>query len=107
MSDWRFNITRTALNVDWGLYIGIRRGARFDQVDRFAFKTLEEGDAYEYPTLGAQEAEDFLRAALNCAWDAGLRPDGYLDVRESMKATDAHLHEMRAIAFHKLGADKP
>lgn len=62
------------------------------------------------PTFSSEETregEAFLRAALNAAWDAGLRPDGYLDTRESMKATNAHLQDMRVLAFHKIGAQKP
>jgi len=51
--------------------------------------------------------QDFLRAALNAAWELGMRPDGFDDTRESMKATAAHLEDMRAIAFHKVGAPVP
>jgi len=60
-----------------------------------------------FSSLTTDGGEGFLRAVLNCAWDMGLRPDGYLDTRESMRATNAHLQDMRAIAFHKIGADKP
>lgn len=59
------------------------------------------------PTIDAGYGEAFLRAALNCAWEMGMRPDGYEDTRESMKATNAHLQDMRAIAFQKVGAEKP
>ncbi|RUV65834.1 hypothetical protein EOA64_00380 [Mesorhizobium sp. M1A.F.Ca.IN.022.02.1.1] len=72
--------------------------------------TIRDRSAPVIPTFSAdetQEGEAFLRAVLNAAWDAGLRPDGYLDTRESMGATNAHLQDMRAIAFHKIGAIKP
>lgn len=59
------------------------------------------------PSVSAEHGEAFLRAVLNAAWDAGLRPDGFNDTRESMKATNAHLQDMRALAFHKIGAEKP
>lgn len=59
------------------------------------------------PTLSGEDGEMFLRACLNAAWEAGMRPDGYHDVRENMKATDKHLQDMRAIAFGKLGVEKP
>lgn len=60
------------------------------------------------PTFQAgPDGEAFLRAALNCAWEQGLRPDGFEDTRESMRATNAHLEDMRALAFHKIGAPKP
>ncbi len=50
---------------------------------------------------------DLLQAMLDAAWDHGMRPSGYSDVAEAMKASDAHLQDMRAIAFHKIGAPKP
>lgn len=49
----------------------------------------------------------FMRAALNAAWEMGLRPDGFDDTRESMKATNRHLEDMRSIAFGKLSIEKP
>ncbi len=49
----------------------------------------------------------FLRAALNCAWDMGLRPDGFNDTREAIAASSRHLDDMRAITFAKLGIEKP
>jgi hypothetical protein len=58
-------------------------------------------------TISARLGEEFLRSALNCAWELGLRPDGFNDTRESMAATKAHLADMRALAFGKLGIEKP
>jgi hypothetical protein len=49
-----------------------------------------------------QVDDGFLRAFLDCAWELGLRPTGYSNVHEAMKATDKHLQDMRAIAFGKL-----
>lgn len=62
------------------------------------------------PTIGADgivSGRAFLRAALNAAWAAGMRPDGFEDTRESMKATNRHLEDMRAITFGKLGIERP
>jgi hypothetical protein len=58
-------------------------------------------------TIGQEIGDEFLRACMNAAWEIGMRPDGYHDVRENMKATDAHLQDMRALAFGKLGVEKP
>jgi hypothetical protein len=60
------------------------------------------------PTLvdSRTEIEDgatgFLRAALNAAWELGMRPDGFNDTTEAMKATRQHLDDMRTIAFNRL-----
>jgi hypothetical protein len=73
----------------------------------FNFAAYTPGEKV-YPTLEAgPESKEFLRAALSAAWNAGFRPEGFNDTRESMKATNAHLQDMRAIAFHKIGAAKP
>ena len=44
-----------------------------------------------------------LQSVINAMWDAGFRPDGYGDIKESLKAKDDHLRDMRRIVFHKLG----
>lgn len=83
--------------------------------DRIARITLEPFDpsAELVPTIVDDRVfmDDggvpFLRAALNAAWEMGLRPDGFDDTRESMKATNRHLEDMRSIAFGKLGVEKP
>lgn len=56
---------------------------------------------------GVGKQADFLQAMLDGAWEAGLRPTGYSNVSEAMRASDKHLQDMRAIAFHKLGVPKP
>lgn len=54
-----------------------------------------------------RDQDRFIRAIFNACWDAGMRPDGFDDTRESMKATNAHLQDMRAIAFGKLQIPSP
>lgn len=49
----------------------------------------------------------FLQAFIDCAWENGLRPTGYQNIHEAMKATDAHLQDMRAVAFGKLNIEPP
>ncbi len=61
------------------------------------WRVLTDGEFYE-PTF-LRNGQDFLQACLDAAWDAGLRPAGYLDTRESLKHIDAHLQDMRKLAF--------
>jgi hypothetical protein len=49
----------------------------------------------------------FLQAIVDGAWEAGFRPSGYGDVKESLSAKDAHLQDMRALAFHATGVTPP
>lgn len=52
------------------------------------------------PTIDGPMATDFLQAALDAAWAAGLRPKNYRDERpEQVKAMDNHLQDMRALVF--------
>lgn len=60
----------------------------------------------EWEPTFTEDGQEFLQAALDAAWDAGLRPAGYLDTRESMKATQAHLEDMRKLTFDLLETAK-
>jgi hypothetical protein len=89
------------------------------EIVRFSLEPWPAG-AVPHPTIGGMHEtlrqtrewqqdgnSTFLRAALNAAWGMGMRPDGFEDTRESMKATNKHLEDMRAITFGKLGVTKP
>lgn len=105
MAKWTI---KAAYEVAWDAHaVYMQRGD--DEVTGFTLVPRDKGQMMSraIPSDGDDDGMSFLRAALNCAWDMGLRPDGYLDTRESMKATTAHLQDMRAIAFHKVGAQKP
>jgi hypothetical protein len=86
-----------------GYLVHIRYGER-GHVEPFVITNIDQPNIRPSETIAAgPDGLDFLRAVLNCAWELGLRPDGFEDSRESMKATSAHLSDMRTIAFHKLG----
>lgn len=107
---WRFRADRT--DYGNGLALFITRGDydRDDAIDVVTGVTIERmGGGFMTPPspIAERDAEAFLRAALNCAWELGLRPDGLDDTREQIAATRKHLEDMRAIAFHKVGATKP
>lgn len=54
-------------------------------------------------SFGDRDAEAFLQAAMDCAWEAGLRPAGYKaeadGLRGQLSATQDHLHDMRALVY--------
>jgi hypothetical protein len=96
----------TRENWQWGgVDVLIRQGDKV--MLPFVLEDHQPCQPVEAVTIGAQYGEEFLRACLNAAWDLGMRPDGFHDARESMKATNAHLQDMRALAFGKLGVEKP
>lgn len=47
------------------------------------------------------------QSLMNKLWEYGYRPTGVGELSETMTATRKHLEDMRALAFHKVGAPKP
>lgn len=73
---------------------------------------LEEGMMGDYreplrhKDIGAPVRE-IAQAILDAAWDAGLRPNGFSDVKNETVAIRAHLNDMRCITFAKLNIKEP
>jgi hypothetical protein len=57
----------------------------------------------DVPILHGPEATAFLQAAMDAAYEAGLRPSGAQDERH----IQAHLKDMREISRHLLKMDHP
>lgn len=51
---------------------------------------------------GVGSVKAFLQAALDAAWEQGLRPTGHQDHTNEIAAVRDHLNDMRAIAAAKL-----
>lgn len=74
----------------------------------FAFQRVEAGViGPSVPFMDGDMAEEFLQAVLDAAWAHGLRPTGISGERGEIKRLEEHLGDMRAIAFHKVGAQRP
>lgn len=62
------------------------------------------------PTVAATGGDpgvQFLQAALDHAWEIGLRPRGFLDVPNQVAAMRNHLNDMRALVFKGVGSEVP
>jgi hypothetical protein len=98
---------------DFGTQLDIvvyRDAAHEDDVEVGALVfTKEPNGLLKEPTFSGDRRDTLalLQALLEEAWKLGLRPIGYSEIKEQMKATDAHLQDMRSIVFHKMGAPKP
>ena len=53
--------------------------------------------ADEYP-IPPDQVENFLQAAMDEAWEIGLRPTGHEDYTNELKAVRYHLEDMRLLA---------
>lgn len=73
-----------------------------DVVTGFQTETLEEGFIYT-EDVGLSFANGLIQKIVDEAWEAGVRPTGYSDVKNETAAIHSHLQDMRAITFHKLG----
>lgn len=66
--------------------------------------THDEGTVIE-PTVEIKDATAQL--LMDDLWRAGLRPSEGTGSAGSLRATEKHLEDMRALAFDKLKVDKP
>lgn len=54
------------------------------------------------PTISGLSGNEFLQAALEAAWTAGLRPKNWrLETTEQVAAMENHLQDMRKLVFEK------
>lgn len=70
-----------------------------DVITNITFERVGPENRARGVSMPIADGEEFLRAALNAAWEYGLRPDGFMDTREAMVATKAHLADMRTLAL--------
>lgn len=60
---------------------------------------LEE--SWEDQADGVGDVTGFLQAALDAAWEIGMRPTAYADHTNELKAVRYHLEDMRTLAMPK------
>lgn len=70
--------------------------------NEFLWTEYQEGDRFD-DGAGIGNADELIQSIVNRAWEAGFRPAGFTDVKNETTAIRAHLDDMKAIAFHKLG----
>lgn len=76
-----------------------------EQLGKLEFVPLAESvflDPYKDATVSVGASVDgtvFLQTILDHAWSVGMRPVGFLDVKNEMSAVKSHLHDMRALVF--------
>lgn len=78
-------------------------GRTLGVVQELTFKNIQEGMILTHGNglLGDssfEQTDDFLRAIMDVAWDAGLRPTGFEDHTNELKATRYHLEDMRLLS---------
>lgn len=109
---WRLHVEDVAWRGERKLYIVHReftadRGLRTGLVMPLAVTELVDGVSLDMPTMSEtrNERDDnvgdvtgFLQAAMDAAWELGLRPRGFADYSNEINAVRYHLEDMRALA---------
>lgn len=105
---WRVHVRPVPWMDDFELWVGRYDGrGGIAVITGFQTTQIEEGGYSEpIPREAGFSHRDLLQAIVTAAWEAGIRPAGYGDVRESITATKAHLDDMRKLAFKAHGIDK-
>jgi hypothetical protein len=109
MSKWTFFLDYQAWMDDRRLFIQhTTQDGQRSIVQPFQAAPVERGQRYDIATLSESRADtddlcgdvtNFLQAALECAWEQGLRPKGFADHANELSATRAHLEDMRSLAL--------
>lgn len=91
---------------DYGRNTGVVIGLQFPEggfsyiKGPLPFEQLPYNEWIAAPTIGGALGNEFLQAALDCAWSMGMRPLNWTDERPGeIKAMDNHLQDMRRLVF--------
>lgn len=94
---------RMTLRVGRSLFDGFET---FSGAARKKYEPGELADDGGLTSLASDEMRGFLKAIMDEAWRIGVRPsESTADT--VIAAKDRHLQDMRALAFHKIGAELP
>jgi len=75
-----------------------------EHLESLTYVRREEGDSSDGVNIPDQQ---MLQALVDACWRAGIRPEALQADASEIGATKRHLEDMRAIAFHKVGAERP
>lgn len=102
MAHWRIVSNSYPWQQRRDVWIGIRRDDGQQEVARITMQPVrptEEVEATLKEPIYDLDGECFLQACLNHAWEIGLRPTGFHDTTEQVKAIRDHLADMRTLVF--------
>lgn len=107
---WRFFVEHKPWDDSSALhirYVGGEYGRERSAVAPLVLVKVEQGVAHDVPALaetredvqdGVGDVTGFLQAALDAAWERGLRPTGFKDHTNELTAVRYHLEDMRTLA---------
>lgn len=67
-------------------------------VTTLGLKTIDRHAYIAEPSIPHDQAENFMQAIMDAAWEAGMRPRGFKDHANELTAVRYHLEDMRSLA---------
>ncbi len=99
---WRAYVKTEPYSGEAVLHVWRRRLDDVDHVQAFTIKTIQanmvvsERDGALVASI--EEVDEFLRAITTAGWQRGIRPEGFEDHTNELKAVRFHLEDMRKLA---------
>ena len=119
MSEWKFFVEEKPWTMERRLHIIRREGDNLrPTISRVTSINMESSPDGSWPREQSAmtdqggvmyhggDIEGFLRAAMDAAWEMGLRPKGFEDHTSELKATRYHLEDMRLLAKTRVDPQK-
>lgn len=100
---------------DFGMMVRLYGGMRSPRNPEIVTSEFTRVELRQVPDVEqAMERSPFMRmtdedakSLMDALWNAGIRPSNGEGSLGQLGATQRHLEDMRALAFHNVGADKP
>lgn len=78
-----------------------------DVLEALSEKVPKDVPHGRFGPVSIPEGHAVAQAILDAAWEQGLRPTGFADVKNETAAIKGHLADMRALAFGSLKIEGP
>ncbi len=102
MSSWKAYLEDQPWRMRRCLHVVRKEPGTIAVVQALVMRSVPEGSliAQDDGILAdhSDESEDFLRAIMDVAWNVGIRPTGFEDHTNELKATRYHLEDMRLLS---------
>ena len=70
----------------------------------FTWTEYDEGSLFDMQS--GIRSSDLVQSIVDAAWEKGIRPRGFSDVKNETTAIKSHLEDMKTVAFHLLKINK-
>ena len=100
---WRAHVHNMPWQQQAALHIWrVLPGGLVDNVEPLVLKSHDPGTLVreDHGAMNApiEEVDEFLRAVMTVGWERGIRPEGFEDHTNELKAVRYHLEDMRKLA---------